>query len=186
MLAPSQSPAEQMARVVGPDNVITDPTELLVYEADGLTHGRTRPAIVVLPGSTEEVVEVVKVARDAGLPIVPRGSGTGLSGGARPTPGCIVVGLSRMNRILALDLENGTARVEPGVMNLDVSRAVASAGYYYAPDPSSQSVCSIGGNVSENSGGAHCLKYGFTVKPYLRQCAPPEFSATLPPIEQID
>src|SRR5919198_709148 len=157
----------RMAAIVGEHNCIRDPAQLLVYEADGLTHGRTRPALVVLPGSTEEVVEVVKVACDAGLPIVPRGSGTGLSGGARPTPGCIVLGLSRMNRILSVDLENGTARVEPGVMNLDVSRAVANAGYYYAPDPSSQSVCSIGGNVSENSGGAHCLKYGFTVNHVL-------------------
>jgi glycolate oxidase len=165
--AVSQALVRRICGVVGAENCITAPAQLLTYEADGLTHGRTRPALVVLPGSTDEVVEVVKLARDAGLPIVPRGSGTGLSGGARPTPGCIVLGLSRMNRILSVDLENGTARVQPGVMNLQVTNAVAASGYYYAPDPSSQSVCSIGGNVSENSGGAHCLKYGFTVNHVL-------------------
>jgi glycolate oxidase len=157
----------RMTTVVGAKNCISDDAGLLVYECDGLTHGRTRPGLVVLPGSTEEVVEVVRIAQAAGLPIVPRGAGTGLSGGARPTPGCVVVGLSRMNRILGVDLENGTVRVQPGVINLDVSRAVSGAGYYYAPDPSSQSVCTIGGNVSENSGGAHCLKYGFTVNHVL-------------------
>jgi glycolate oxidase len=151
-----------MAAVVGATNVVTDPAALLVYEADGLTHGRTRPAMVVLPASTEEVVGVVRVAREAGLPIVPRGAGTGLSGGARPVEGGIVVSLARMRRILEVDAGNAWMRVEPGVINLDVSRAVAAAGLYYAPDPSSQGVCSIGGNVAENSGGAHCLKYGFT------------------------
>ncbi|HUK66082.1 MAG TPA: FAD-linked oxidase C-terminal domain-containing protein [Anaeromyxobacteraceae bacterium] len=157
----------QVAEVVGERHCISDPAGLLVYECDGLTHGRTRPGLVVLPASSEEVVGVVKLATAAGVPIVPRGAGTGLSGGARPTPGCMVVSLARMNRLLALDLENGTARVEPGVINLEVSRAVESAGWYYAPDPSSQGVCTIGGNVSENSGGAHCLKYGFTVNHVL-------------------
>ena len=161
--APGPDLVRRMAAIVGEAHCISSDAGLLVYECDGLTHGRTRPGLVVLPGSTEEVAEVVRLAREAGLPIVPRGAGTGLSGGARPVPGCVVVGLSRMNRILALDFENGTARVQPGVINLDVSRAVAPAGFYYAPDPSSQSVCTIGGNVSENSGGAHCLKYGFTV-----------------------
>ena len=156
-----------MTAVVGEGNCISDAAGLLVYECDGLTHGRTRPGLVVLPSSTEEVVEVVRLARTAGLPIVPRGAGTGLSGGARPLPGCVVLGLSRMNRVLAVDLENGTVRVQPGVINLDVSRAVAGGGFYYAPDPSSQGVCTIGGNVSENSGGAHCLKYGFTVNHVL-------------------
>jgi len=156
-----------MAEVVGEENCISEPAQLLVYECDGLTHGRTRPALVVLPASTDEVARVVRIAAAAGLPIVPRGAGTGLSGGARPTPGSIVVGLSRMKRILAVDLENGTVRVEPGVINLDVSKAVAGGGFYYAPDPSSQGVCTIGGNVAENSGGAHCLKYGFTVNHVL-------------------
>jgi glycolate oxidase len=159
--------ARVLAEIVGPRNVISDPSELLVYESDGLQHGRVRPELVVLPGSTEEVAAVVRVAREANVPLVPRGAGTGLSGGARPVPGCAVLSLSRMRRILELDLENGWARVEPGVVNLDVSRAVAGEGFYYAPDPSSQSVCSIGGNVAENSGGAHCLKYGFTTNHVL-------------------
>ena len=159
--------ARRMAAVVGPGNVITDPAQLLVYEADGLTHGRTRPAVVVLPASTEEVVRIVGIAREAGIPIVPRGAGTGLSGGARPVEGGAVVSLARMRRILEVDLANGWVRVEPGVINLDVTRAVSGAGMYYAPDPSSQGVCSIGGNVAENSGGAHCLKYGFTTNHVL-------------------
>ncbi len=159
--------AGRMAAVVGPGNVITDAAELLVYEADGLTHGRTRPAVVVLPASTEEVVRIVGIAREAGIPLVPRGAGTGLSGGARPVVGGAVVSLARMRRILEVDLANGWVRVEPGVINLDVTRAVSGAGMYYAPDPSSQGVCSIGGNVAENSGGAHCLKYGFTTNHIL-------------------
>src|SRR6202023_940623 len=100
-------------------------------------------------------------------PIVPRGAGTGLSGGALPVDGCVVIGLSRMKKILEIDLDNRVARVQPGVINLDITRALAAEGYYYAPDPSSQSVCTIGGNVAENSGGAHCLKYGFTVNHVL-------------------
>jgi glycolate dehydrogenase FAD-linked subunit len=159
--------AASMAKVVGAANVVTDPAELLVYEADGLVHGRVRPDLVVLPGSTAEVQAVVRIAREARMPLVPRGAGTGLSGGARPVPGCAVLSLSRMRRVLEIDLENGWVRVEPGVANLDVSKAVAAAGFYYAPDPSSQSVCSIGGNVAENSGGAHCLKYGFTTNHVL-------------------
>ncbi|HTP49706.1 MAG TPA: FAD-linked oxidase C-terminal domain-containing protein [Anaeromyxobacteraceae bacterium] len=157
----------RMGAVVGPDHCFTAAADLLTYECDGLTHGRTRPDLVVLPGSTEEVAEVVRLARAAGRPIVPRGSGTGLSGGARPVPGSVVVGLSRMRRILEVNLRDGWMRVEPGVINLDVTRAVSGAGFYYAPDPSSQSICSIGGNVAENSGGAHCLKYGFTVNHVL-------------------
>jgi glycolate oxidase len=159
--------ARQMAAAVGAAHVITDPDELLVYECDGLTHGRTSPALVVLPGSTEEVSAVVRLAKAAGLPIVPRGAGTGLSGGARPVPGCVVLSAARMRRILEVDLDNGRVRVEPGVINLDVSRAVSPDGWYYAPDPSSQGVCTIGGNVAENSGGAHCLKYGFTTNHVL-------------------
>ena len=101
------------------------------------------------------------------MPVVPRGAGTGLSGGALPVPGCVLLGLSRMKRILEVDLDDGWIRVQPGVINLDVSKEISAAGYYYAPDPSSQSVCTIGGNVAENSGGAHCLKYGFTVNHVL-------------------
>src|SRR5713101_8269527 len=158
---------DRMAAIVGPDYCISDAAELRTYESDGLTSFRVRPGLVVLPGSTEEVARVVRLAREADLPIVARGSGTGLSGGALPVAGCVVVGLSRMNRILEIDLENGWMRVEPGVINLEVSKAIGPSGYYYAPDPSSQGVCTIGGNVSENSGGAHCLKYGFTANHVL-------------------
>ncbi len=157
----------RLARVVGPRHCISDPSDLRTYECDGLTSFRVAPDLVVLPGSTEEVAAVVRIAREAGLAVVPRGAGTGLSGGALPVSDCVVVALSRMKRILEVDLENGWIRVEPGVINLDVSRAIGGAGYYYAPDPSSQSVCTIGGNVAENSGGAHCLKYGFTTNHVL-------------------
>ena len=148
----------ELASVVGPKNCISDPAGLRTYECDGLTSFRMIPGAVILPATTEEVAEAVRIARRANLPIVPRGSGTGLSGGALPVPGCVVIGLSRMRSILEIDLENAWMRVQPGVANLDISKRLASAGYYYAPDPSSQSVCSIGGNVAENSGGAHCLK----------------------------
>lgn len=151
------------AAIVGERNTITAPSELRTYECDGLTGFRIRPAIVVLPQTTEEVAAAVKLARALGMPIVPRGAGTGLSGGSLPVEGCIVIGLSRMTKILAVDLDNRRMRVGPGTINLDISKHLAPLGYYYAPDPSSQSVCTIGGNVAENSGGAHCLKYGFTV-----------------------
>jgi glycolate oxidase len=156
-----------MAAVVGARHCICDPAQLRTYECDGLTSFRVMPDIVVLPGSTEEVAKIVQIARDANLSIVARGAGTGLSGGALPVPRCVVIGLSRMKEILEVDLENGWMRVQPGVANLDVSKAIGSAGYYYAPDPSSQSVCTIGGNIAENSGGAHCLKYGFTTNHVL-------------------
>jgi glycolate oxidase len=152
----------RMAALVGARNCISSPSGLRTYECDGLTSFRVTPGLVVLPASTEEVAAVVKLAAENGLPVVARGAGTGLSGGALPVPGCVVVALTRMKRILEVDLENGVLRAQPGVANLDVSRHLASAGCYYAPDPSSQGVCTIGGNVSENSGGAHCLKYGFT------------------------
>src|SRR5579872_6523322 len=159
---PSRDVIDRLRAAVGNAHCITDPTDLRTYEADGLTGYRVRPAIVVLPSTTEQVADCVQIARDAKMPVVPRGSGTGLSGGALPTEGCLVVGLSRMNAILEVDLPNLRMRVQPGVINLALSAHLAPLGYYYAPDPSSQSVCSIGGNVAENSGGAHCLKYGFT------------------------
>ena len=152
----------RMAALVGERNCISNPADLLTYECDGLTSFRMTPGVVVLPASTEEVVAVVKLAAACGLPVVARGAGTGRSGGALPVPGCVVVALTRMKSILEVDYENGLLRVQPGVANLDVSKHLAPSGTYYAPDPSSQSVCTIGGNVSENSGGAHCLKYGFT------------------------
>jgi glycolate oxidase len=157
----------QLSSIVGTEHVLHDAGALRTYASDALATFAVEPGVVVLPGSTEEVVEVVKTARQANLPIVPRGSGTGLSGGALPVSGCVLVGLSRMKRILEVDLANGWMRVQPGVINLDVSKHISPAGYYYAPDPSSQSVCSIGGNLAENSGGAHCLKYGFTVNHVL-------------------
>ena len=151
------------AEIVGKRNTITAPSELRTYECDGLLGFRVRPAVVVLPETTEQVAAAVRLARALNMPIVPRGAGTGLSGGALPVEGCAVIGLSRMTKILNVDLENRRMRVQPGVINLDISKHLAPLGYYYAPDPSSQSVCTIGGNVAENSGGAHCLKYGFTV-----------------------
>ena len=153
--------------IVGEEYCISEPEQLRTYETDGLTAIRVRPAVVVLPATTEEVAAVVRTARAADLPMVARGSGTGLSGGALPVPGCVLIGLSRMKRILEVDLRNAFMRVQPGVANLEVSKAIGAEGWYYAPDPSSQSVCSIGGNVAENSGGAHCLKYGFTVNHVL-------------------
>src|SRR5690242_3379026 len=154
---------ERLIAIVGDKHVIREPVDLRTYECDALTSFRAAPSVVVLPASTEEVAAVVRVAVEAGMPIVPRGAGTGLSGGALPVAGCVLLGLSRMKRVLEVDLDNGWIRVQPGVINLDVSKEISAAGYYYAPDPSSQSVCTIGGNVAENSGGAHCLKYGFTV-----------------------
>ena len=156
-----------LAAAVGERNCIHQADQLRTYECDGLTAFRALPGAVVLPESTAQVAEVVKIARAAGLPIVPRGAGTGLSGGALPVPGCIVIGLSRMKQILAIDFDDCWMRVEPGVVNLIISQRLLPRGYYYAPDPSSQSVCTIGGNVAENSGGAHCLKYGFTTNHVL-------------------
>ncbi|MFI7692154.1 FAD-linked oxidase C-terminal domain-containing protein [Nonomuraea sp. NPDC049655] len=146
-----------------PDSVITDPVRLRTYECDGLTSHRATPGVVVLPATAEQVAGVVRMCNDFGVPFVARGSGTGLSGGALPREDGVLIVTSKMRRILEIDLPNRRAVVEPGVTNLAITEAVRDAGYYYAPDPSSQQVCSIGGNVAENSGGAHCLKYGFTV-----------------------
>src|SRR5947209_12103941 len=142
---------------------IREPEQLRTYECDGLTGHRVVPALVALPGSVEEVQAVVRICNEERVPFVARGAGTGLSGGALPVAEGIVVSLARLTRILEIDLERAQVVVEPGVANLDVTRAVAADGFYYAPDPSSQQVCTIGGNVAENSGGAHCLKYGCTV-----------------------
>ncbi|MGH3135673.1 MAG: FAD-linked oxidase C-terminal domain-containing protein [Gaiellaceae bacterium] len=153
----------ELQEALGPGHVITEPEQLRVYECDGLTGHRAIPELVVLPGSTEEVQTVLRACSRERVPFVARGAGTGLSGGATPVAGGVVVSLARMNRILEIDLEGQRVVVEPGVANLDVTRAVATEGFFYAPDPSSQQVCTIGGNVAENSGGAHCLKHGFTV-----------------------
>ncbi len=149
--------------MLGAEHVITEPEQLRVYECDGLTGHRAIPELVALPASTEEVQAVVRACHRDRIPFVARGAGTGLSGGATPLAGGVVISLARMNRILEIDLGSQRIVVEPGVANLEVTRAVANDGYFYAPDPSSQQVCTIGGNVAENSGGAHCLKNGFTV-----------------------
>jgi glycolate oxidase len=148
---------------VGPAHVITDPEQLRTYDCDGLTGWRSQPACVVLPASTGEVQQVVGALATSRVPFVARGAGTGLSGGALPVADGVVVSLARMDRILEVDLASQRVVVQPGVTNLDVTRAVEADGFFYAPDPSSQQVCTIGGNVAENSGGAHCLKNGFTV-----------------------
>jgi glycolate oxidase subunit GlcD len=147
---------------VGADAVLKDPDRLLVYESDGLTQYRVRPSAVVLPATTEEVQGVLSTLHNAGVPFVPRGAGTGLSGGALALGGAVVVGTARMNRILHVDPLNRRARVQPGVVNASLTRATLPHGLIYAPDPSSQSACTLGGNVAENSGGPHCLKYGVT------------------------
>src|SRR5438128_10925137 len=158
---------EALERVLGADGVIREPEQLRTYECDGLTGYRVVPALVVLPRSAEHVQSALRICHEGPVPFVARGAGTGLSGGALPVADGIVISLARMNRILELDLDAGLVVVEPGVANLDVTRAIAGDGFYYAPDPSSQQVCTIGGNVAENSGGAHCLKYGFTVNHVL-------------------
>jgi len=133
------------------------------YETDGLAAYRAMPAVVARPETVEQVQAILKVCHDLGVPVVARGAGTGLSGGALPFPGCVLLSLARFDKILAIDADNRLARVQPGVRNLAISQAVAPLGLFYAPDPSSQIACSIGGNVAENAGGVHCLKYGLTV-----------------------
>ncbi|HVD29506.1 MAG TPA: FAD-linked oxidase C-terminal domain-containing protein [Mycobacteriales bacterium] len=159
--------AARLRAELGREKVIDDRQELRTYECDGLAHYKVIPALVVLPETTAEVAAVVAACAEAGVPFVARGSGTGLSGGALPHADGVLVVTSRMRRILEIDLDGQRAVVEPGVINLQVTKAAAPHGYYYAPDPSSQQVCSIGGNVAENSDGAHCLKYGFTTNHVL-------------------
>ncbi|MEX0759225.1 MAG: FAD-linked oxidase C-terminal domain-containing protein [Tistlia sp.] len=153
--------------VPAPGGVIFDEDELRVYETDGLTAYRQVPMIVVLPGSTEEVAAVLRYCHAEGIKIVPRGAGTGLSGGALPLADGITLGLSKLNRVLEIDYANRCVVTQPGVTNLGITRAVEAEGFYYAPDPSSQIACSIGGNIAENSGGVHCLKYGLTTNNVL-------------------
>jgi glycolate oxidase len=150
-----------------PDAVIDEPEELRTYECDGLTGSRQIPALVCLPTRTAEVQAVARVCSAHAVPFVARGAGTGLSGGAVPVADGIVISLARMNRVLDVDLDAQRVTVQPGVTNLQVTEAVSAQGFYYAPDPSSQQVCTIGGNLAENSGGAHCLKHGFTVNHVL-------------------
>jgi glycolate oxidase len=151
----------EFERICGEAHVLTDRDQLRTYESDALAHYAVLPPVVVLPGTADEVREVVSACHEAGVPWVARGAGTGLSGGALPAEDGVLIALSRLRRILEVDLENQRVVVEPGVTNVEVSKAVAPT-HFFPPDPSSQIVCTIGGNVAENSGGAHCFKYGFT------------------------
>lgn len=151
----------ELTRICGQTNVITHPHALRTYESDGLLQYRVTPRVAVLPGSGDEVQRVVRACFEAGVPWVARGSGSGLSGGAVPVEGGVLIVMTRMRRIIEVDMPNQRVVVEPGVTNIEVSKAVGPS-HFYPPDPSSQIVCSIGGNVAENSGGAHCFKYGFT------------------------
>lgn len=153
---------QELSAIVDDRGLVSSPEELHTYECDGLVNFRVLPRAVLLPTSAEQVQSIVRVCHRNRIPFVARGSGTGLSGGATPVENGIVISLVRMNRILEVDFPNARAVVEPGVLNLDVTARIQHNEFFYAPDPSSQTVCTIGGNVAENAGGAHCLKYGFT------------------------
>ncbi|MBI4184531.1 MAG: FAD-binding protein [Proteobacteria bacterium] len=159
--------AAGLAAIVGPGNVIADEDELRAYECDGLTAYRQPPMVVALPGTTAEVGRVLAYCHAGRIKVVPRGAGTSLSGGALPLADAVTLGMGRFNRILEVDLDNRCVVAQPGVTNLAITDAVRHAGFYYAPDPSSQIACTIGGNVAENSGGVHCLKYGLTTNNLL-------------------
>src|SRR5215218_6743695 len=174
MPAPDQSVLARRAQIVAAlqaivpgEGVIDSEREMRPYESDGLTAYRQLPMVVVLPETTEQVSEVLKFCHDNGIKVVPRGAGTSLSGGALPLEDGVLLGMGKFNRIREIDFDNRVAVVEPGVTNLSVSNAVADQSFYYAPDPSSQIACTIGGNVAENSGGVHCLKYGMTTNNIL-------------------
>jgi glycolate oxidase subunit GlcD len=170
MTLPSQSNAstvaERLADMVGERHVLSRPSELLVYNSDGLPGYRRQPRLAVFPGNREETIAVVRLLAAEGLPFVPRGAGTGLSGGALADD-IVVIGVHRLKQIISLDVENRRATVEPGVVNLRLNKHVAPHGLLYAPDPSSEAACTIGGNVAENAGGPHCLKYGVTLNHVL-------------------
>ena len=156
-----------LRRIVPGEGVVSDPDELRAYETDGLTAYRQLPLIVVLPETVEQVSAVLRYCHENEIKVVPRGAGTSLSGGALPLEDGVILGLGKFNKILEIDFDNRCAVVQPGVTNLSITQAVEHAGFYYAPDPSSQIACSIGGNVAENSGGVHCLKYGLTTNNLL-------------------
>jgi len=159
--------ADDLRAIVPGEGVIDDEFERQVYESDALTAYRQSPLIVVLPETTEQVSAVLRYCHENGIKVVPRGAGTSLSGGALPLADGIMLGMARFNRILEIDYENRCVVTQPGVTNLNITEAVAHKGFYYAPDPSSQMVCTIGGNVGENAGGVHCLKYGLTTNNVL-------------------
>ncbi len=158
---------EHLASLVSPEGLITDRDECRAYETDALAAYRKMPLAVVLPTSTDEVSAVLKFCHDNGVKVVPRGAGTSLAGGAIPTEDAVVLGLSRMSRVLEINYDDRFIRVEAGVTNLSITSAVSDRGFFYAPDPSSQLACTIGGNIANNSGGAHCLKYGVTTNNIL-------------------
>src|SRR5262245_35559495 len=153
---------DELGEVVGAENVLCEPEELLVYECDGLPQHKHAPRAVIFPTSTEETAEVVKLLAREKISFAPRGAGTGLSGGALAVNRGVVIELARMRKVLNVDTANRIARVQTGLVNAQLSRAVAPYGLYYVPDPSSQPSCTIGGNIAENAGGIHCLKYGTT------------------------
>ena len=156
-----------LSRIVPGEGVVADENEMRVFESDGLTAYKALPFIVVLPETVDQVAQVMRYCHEQGIKIVPRGSGTSLSGGALPLEDAVLLVMSRFNRVLEIDYPNRCVVVQPGVTNLGITHAVAGEGFYYAPDPSSQIACSIGGNVAENSGGVHCLKYGLTANNVL-------------------
>src|SRR5690242_18826076 len=156
-----------LRQIVRGEGVIANEREMRPYESDGLTAYRQLPMVVVLPETTTQVSEVLRYCHEEGIKVVPRGAGTSLSGGALPLGDGVLLGMAKFNRIREIDFANRVAVVEPGVTNLAVSQAVAHEGFYYAPDPSSQIACTIGGNIAENSGGVHCLKYGMTTNNVL-------------------
>ena len=167
ILARKQEIVDMLSSLLPVDAVISDPHETRAYECDALTAYRCQPLAVVLPGSTEEVAEVLKLCHAQGVPVVPRGAGTSLAGGSLPTPDSIVLGVSRLTSVLETDYDNRFIRVQTGRTNLSVTGAVEQDGFFYAPDPSSQLACAIAGNIAMNSGGAHCLKYGVTTNNLL-------------------
>ena len=167
ILARAASIHAGLAEILAPDALITDEIGRRAFETDALTAYRRLPLAVALPRTTEEVAAVMKFCNEAGVPVIPRGAGTSLSGGALPTEDAVVIGLSKMSRILEVNLPDRYARVQAGVTNLSISEAVGPDGFFYAPDPSSQLACTIGGNIGMNSGGAHCLKYGVTINNLL-------------------
>ncbi len=162
ILARKARVVDQLKSVLPHDAVIDDPMETRAYECDALTAYRCPPMVAVLPSTTAEVADVLRICHDEGVPVVPRGSGTSLAGGALPTADCVILGVARMNDVLETDYDNRFVRVQTGRTNLSVTGAVESDGFFYAPDPSSQLACAIAGNIAMNSGGAHCLKYGVT------------------------
>ena len=167
ILARRDSIVAALSRLLPGDAVIGEPTRLKPYETDGLAAYRQMPLAVVLPRTTEEVAAVLRYCHAEGIRVVPRGAGTSLAGGALPLADAVVIGLMRMNRIRDINFADRTAVVEAGVTNIGITKAVEGEGFFYAPDPSSQLACMIGGNVMMNSGGAHCLKYGVTANNLL-------------------